>query len=147
MAPKAGTQAEDYRYWTDERVRFNDLDVLGHVNNIAYAIYVETGRAGFMSQIGLWVMGSHIANVIARTEMDYLREVQFPAQLRIGVNVLAIGTRSFTLGIGIFKGDDCVLVARNVIVRFDSKTRGSVPLDDEARGLLLPYLRANHPNG
>lgn len=147
MAPKPGARVEDYRYWTDERVRFNDLDVLGHVNNIAYAIYVETGRAGFMSQIGLWVMHSHIANVIARTEMDYLREVQFPAQLRIGVNVLAIGTRSFTLGIGIFNGDDCVLVARNVIVRFDSKTRGSVPLDDEARARLLPYLLVNHPNG
>ena len=147
MAPKSGTLAEDYRYWTDERVRFNDLDVLGHVNNIAYAVYVENARASFLGETGLWVMGARIANVIVRTEMDYLREVQFPASLRVGVTVLAIGTRSYTLGIGIFKGEDCVLVARNVIVRFDSHTRGSVPLDDDARSLLLPHRSTNHPNG
>lgn len=147
MAPKFGTRAEDYRYWTDERVRFNDLDVLGHVNNIAYAVYVENARASFLGDTGLWVMGACIANVIVRTEMDYLREVQFPASLRVGVNVLALGKSSYTLGIGIFKGEHCVLVARNVIVRFDSHSRGSVPLDEEAKGLLLPYLLANHPNG
>ena len=147
MAPKSGTHAEDYRYWTDERVRFNDLDVLGHVNNIAYAVYVENARASFLGDTGLWVMGARIANVIVRTEMDYLREVQFPASLRVGVNVLAVGTRSYTLGIGIFNGEHCVLVARNVIVRFDSHSRGSVPLDEEARARLLPYLQANHPNG
>ncbi len=147
MAPKAGARVEDYHYWNDERVRFNDLDVLGHVNNIAYAVYVENARASFLGETGLWVMGARIANVIVRTEMDYLHEVQFPAQLRVGVNVLAVGKSSYTLGIGIFKGDDCVLVARNVIVRFDSQTRGSVPLDDAARAQLLPYLLANHPNG
>lgn len=147
MAPKPGADPADYRYWTDERVRFNDLDVLGHVNNIAYAVYVENARASFLGDTGLWVMGARIANVIVRTEMDYLREVQFPAQLRVGVRVLAVGQRSYTLGIGIFKAEDCVLVARNVIVRFDSHSRGSVPLDDAARALLLPYLSTNHPNG
>ncbi|MES2884059.1 MAG: thioesterase family protein [Pseudomonadota bacterium] len=140
MAPKAGARVEDYKYWTDERVRFNDLDVLGHVNNIAYAVYVENARASFLGETGLWVMGARIANVIVRTEMDYLREVQFLAQLRVGVKVLAVGKSSYTLGIGIFKGEDCVLVARNIIVRFDSHTRGSVPLDDAARALLRPYL-------
>jgi len=138
MAPSR--KAEDYRWWTEERVRFNDLDLVGHVNNIAYCIYVETGRAGFLGEIGFWVMGAVRANVIARTEMDYLHEVRFPADLRIGVSVLAMGTRSVTLGIAIFNGEVCVLTARNVIVRFDTSTRSSVPLDDAERAMFAPYL-------
>lgn len=141
MEPEVSRKAEDYHWWVDERVRFNDLDVVGHVNNIAYCVYVETGRASFLGEIGFWVMGSPRANVIARTEMDYLREVQFPAQLRIGVNVLALGTRSVRLGIAIFNGDVCVLTALNVIVRFDTNTRSSVPLDDAERAMFAPYLR------
>lgn len=142
MEPEVSRKAEDYRWWTEERVRFNDLDLVGHVNNIAYCIYVETGRAGFLGEIGFWVMGSTRANVIARTEMDYLREVHFPAQLRIGVNVLGLGTRSVRLGIAIFNGDVCVLTALNVIVRFDTGTRSSIPLDDAERAMFTPYLRS-----
>lgn len=141
MALEVSRKAEDYRWWTEERVRFNDLDLVGHVNNIAYCIYVETGRAGFLGEIGFWVMGATRANVIARTEMDYLREVHFPAQLRIGVSVLALGTRSVTLGIAIFNGDVCVLTALNVIVRFDTELRCSVPLEDSERAMFTPYLR------
>lgn len=142
MEPEVSRRAEDYSWWTEERVRFNDLDVLGHVNNIAYCVYVETGRAGFLGGIGFWVMGATRANVMARTEMDYLREVRFPAQLRIGVSVLALGTRSVTLGIAIFNGEVCVLTARNVIVRFDTETRRSVPLDEAERAMFAPYLIA-----
>jgi len=142
MEPEVSRSAQDYRWWTEERVRFNDLDVVGHVNNIAYCVYVESGRAGFLGETGFWVMGAARANVVARTEMDYLREVHYPARLRIGVNVLAIGTRSVTLGIGIFDGEVCVLAARNVIVRFDTQTRRSVVLDEAERDMLRPYLIA-----
>lgn len=140
MEPEVSRRPEDYRWWTEERVRFNDLDVIGHVNNIAYCIYVETGRAGFLSEIGFWVMGAQRANVIARTEMDYLHEVRFPAQLRIGVSVLALGNRSVTLGVAIFNGEICVLTARNIIVRFDTQTRRSVPLEESERAMFRPYL-------
>lgn len=142
MAPKAGTRPEDYSYWVDERVRFNDIDVLGHVNNIAYAIYVENGRAGLMGELGLLVMGAERQSVIVRSEMDYLREVRFPAQLRIGVAVRSIGNRSFTMGIGIFNNDTCVLVASNVVVRFDVKTRSSVVINEEERARLASHYIA-----
>lgn len=142
MPARAGSHRDDYRYWVEERVRFNDIDVLGHVNNIAYAIYVETGRADFLRDIGLWLMGADLQNVIVRTEMDYLREVRYPAHLSIGVAVRHIGNRSFTLGIGLFNGDDCVLVASNIIVRFNAKTRSSVLMTDAERAMLMPHYLA-----
>lgn len=149
MMSRPGTRPEDYRYWVDERVRYNDLDTLGHVNNIAFAAYVEAGRAGFLGEIGYWVMGAERQNVIVRTEMDYLREVRFPAQLRIGVAVRHIGSKSATLAVGIFQDEHCVLVAVNVIVRFNVLSRSAVTMNDAERAMLMPYVvpLAHHPNG
>lgn len=132
--------AAAYRYWTDEQVRFADLDLIGHVNNTVYATYVESGRAAFLKEIGIWVMGAAIQNVVARLEIDYRRELHYRQALRIGVRVLDIGRRSFRVGCGIFCGDVCHASGVTVVVRWDAKTRASIVLDEEALAKLRPHL-------
>lgn len=135
----AAADPASYRFWTAERVRFADLDLLGHVNNKAFTTYAESGRFAFLSETGLWEPGAPRQNVIARLELDYLRELHHPAELRVGVNVLRIGERSFSLGQGIFNGDVCVAAAVTVLVRIDVITRKAVVLDDTERRRLQPY--------
>lgn len=135
-----GTRPEDYRYWADERVRFYDLDLMGHVNNVAYTIYAESGRAAFLRHIGFWTETGRRQNVIARLEIDYRQELKYPNELKVGLRVLKIGGSSFTLGIGIFAGDVCVATAQATLVRFDAETRKAIALDDSDRALLAPYL-------
>ena len=37
---------------TELQMRFSDTDALGHVNNIAFASYAETGRVDFLKRLG-----------------------------------------------------------------------------------------------
>ena len=134
-----GTRPEDYRYWADERVRFYDLDLMGHVNNVAYTIYAESGRAAFLRHIGFWTETGRRQNVIARLEIDYRQELTYPNELKVGLRVLKVGGSSFVLGIGIFAGDSCVATAQATLVRFDAETRKAIALNDEDRALLAPY--------
>jgi acyl-CoA thioester hydrolase len=144
MAPEVdGTRVADYRYWVDERVRFNDLDLLGHVNNIAYVVYVETGRANFLRSIGMFNLDDRRQTVIVRFEIDYRREVRYPADLRVGVRVLAIGNTSFRIGVGIFDGETCVATAHNAIVRWDRDRHAALALDEGERAALGAYLAAD----
>jgi acyl-CoA thioester hydrolase len=138
--PGAATAAASYRYWTDELVRFADLDLLGHVNNKAFTVYAESGRAAFLQQTGLWLPGATPQTVIARVEIDYLRELNYPCALKIGVRVLKLGRSSFTLGLGIFDGDSCVAVVVTVLVRIDSVTHETLPLSANERERLQPYF-------
>ena len=135
-----GTRIADYRYWVDERVRFNDLDMLGHVNNIAYLVYVETGRATFLRSLGMFDIGARRQSVIVRFETDYRRELGYPADVRVGVRVSGIGRTSFRLGVGIFDGEVCVATATNVIVRWDRDLHQAIPLDDADRAALSAHL-------
>ena len=137
-----GARVTDYRYWVDERVRFNDLDMLGHVNNIAYLVYVETGRATFLRSIGMFDIGARRQTVIVRFEIDYRRELGYPADVRVGVRVLDIGRTSFRIGVGIFAGETCVATATNVIVRWDRDLRQAVELDGAERVALTAHLAA-----
>ncbi len=141
-APSAATEAASYRYWVDEHIRFADLDLLGHVNNKAFTVYAESGRAAFLIETGLWVPHAPRQNVLARLEIDYRRELHYPGTVRVGVRVLGIGRSSFTLGLGLFDGDACAAVAVTVLVRIDSSSRAAVALDADERARLAPYMAA-----
>lgn len=140
-----GSEALDpavYRFWVTEHIRFADLDLLGHVNNVAFTIYAESSRAAFMHQTGFWIPKAPRQNVIVRLELDYRRELHYPGEVRVGLRVLKIGNSSFTLGQALFSGEHCVATAVVVIVRMDAGTRRATPLNDEERAQLQPYLNS-----
>lgn len=129
-----------YKFWATEHIRFADLDLMGHVNNIAFTVYAESCRAAFMHETGFWVPRAQRQNVIVRIELDYRRELLYPGEVRVGLRVLKIGNSSYTIGQGLFSGDDCAATAQAVIVRIDAKTRKAVSLNDEERAKLQAYL-------
>lgn len=139
---RSATDPAAYSFWTEERVRFADLDLLGHVNNKAFFTFAESGRVAFLTDTGLWKHNAPRQSVIVRAELDYHHELHFPATLRIGVRVLKVGRTSFTLGLGIFKGDQCVASNVTVAVRIDTTTRAPIALNDEELASLKPYLAA-----
>jgi acyl-CoA thioester hydrolase len=134
------THPASYKFWVTEHIRFADLDLLGHVNNVAFTVYAESCRAEFMRQTGFWIPGAPRQNVIVRIELDYRRELLYPGEVKVGLRVLRIGNSSFTLVQGLFSGEHCVATAQAVIARMDAATRKSTPLNNEERASLQPYL-------
>ena len=137
--PKAATDVAAYRFWVEERIRFADLDLLGHVNNVAFTVYAESGRAAFLRETRLWEPGAQRQNVIVRLELDYRRELHYPGELRIGLRVLDIGRSSFRLGIGLFDGGQCAATAVTVLVRVDGATHQAIALNAGERTALEAY--------
>ena len=135
------TDPATYDHWVDEQVRFSDTDLVGHVNNVAIAAYVESGRVayagGLLAASGAGA-GAGYGLTLRRVEIDYLSELHYPAQLRIGSRLLAIGRTSLTVGTGVFLGERCAATARGVLVAVDAQ--GAVPIADEARRVLEAEL-------
>jgi acyl-CoA thioester hydrolase len=71
-----------YRFWVAERVRYADLDPMGHVSNSVYPVYIESGRGAFLHSIGFWVPGDVRQHVVARLEIDYVRELRYGDPVR-----------------------------------------------------------------
>lgn len=117
-----------YAFWTEERTRYADIDSLGHVNNVAYAVYFEGARVEFIRAHELWRVGAEFTMVAARVEIDYVREVHYPSQVRVGVRCTRVGTSSFVLDAAAFVAGECVATCRSVQVRMDPRERRSSAL-------------------
>lgn len=140
-AAPPSTNPADYAFWLEDRTRFADVDSLGHVNNVAYAVYFEGARVEFIRQHGLWSIDAPHGMVAARVEIDYLREIHYPSSVRVGIRCTRIGTSSFVLDGAAFVDGDCVATCRSVQVRMDRHERRASPLPDGDRARLAASLR------
>jgi acyl-CoA thioester hydrolase len=94
-----------YKHWITDQVRFGDLDPLGHVNNNAIGQYFENARAFLFKEVTpAWPKGDELF-ILARTSIDFRRELHLPAALKVGSRVLKLGRTSMILGNGLFDGD------------------------------------------
>src|SRR5580704_1337586 len=67
-----------YKFWTEDHVRFSDLDPLGHVNNNAIGQYFENARAAlFLKVMPDWPRQDNLF-ILAHIAIDFRRELHLP---------------------------------------------------------------------
>ncbi|MEM8752275.1 MAG: thioesterase family protein [Pseudomonadota bacterium] len=129
-----------YRVFEPVTLRYSDQDAMGHVNNVAYAAFFEAGRMGLFTDL-LAGMGDQRFNfVLASLTVDYLREMRFPGEVKVGGRLLRVGTKSITTGYGAFLDGVCHATSTSVNVYFDPETRRSRAFPDQIREGLLKRL-------
>ncbi len=130
---------ETYSYWHREKIRFSDTDMIGHVNNVAFAALIESGRVAFTHSGVVTGMPSHLLIVMARIEIDYRAELHWPADIDVGSRLMRIGNSSFAIGNGVFHGALCAATSVTTLVVIDRLTRKSTPIPAAARAELESY--------
>ncbi|MCV0427482.1 MAG: acyl-CoA thioesterase [Roseibium sp.] len=124
-------EIEDFPLKSSDKLRYADTDRQGHVNNAVFATFLETGRVEVLVGDGLADDGA--AFVIARLELDFLAEVNWPGSVEIGTAVAQVGRSSFKLLQMVFQDRKPVARATTVIVQMNDETRKSQPLSEKAR--------------
>jgi acyl-CoA thioester hydrolase len=122
---------------SDIQMRFGDTDALGHVNNAAFAAYVEVGRLEFLRRLGKDVTSL----ILASLSIDYRRQVGFDEPVYVTTWIERLGTSSITLGQSVFASDALAADVRSVVVHFDYATGESQPLTDDMRARLAAYVK------
>ncbi len=120
-------------YLTLHRLRFNDTDRLGHVNNAVFAVMLEQGRSELATLAGLPVGGAEQALVIVRLELDFVAEMTWPGEVMIETAVSELGGRSIKLRQRLLQGDTVTARALTVLVVLDRATGRAAPLTDAWR--------------
>lgn len=128
-----------YRHWVSDTIRYSDTDMVGHVNNLAFAAYCETGRTRFMHEFPKPLVGKDAQTVIARLILNFLGEAHWPGEVEVGTGVIAVGNSSMTLGQGLFTEGRCFATAESTIVMIDQATRKPRRVPDDFRAWLLGF--------
>jgi acyl-CoA thioester hydrolase len=124
-------------------VHWGDMDALGHVNNVIYFRYAETGRISYFDTVlgndpALWGVNGPI---LADIQCQFLRQLRYPAQLEVGTRVARLGGKSLVVESGIFRAEEQEPVAKSraVVVWFDYKAQKAVPVPEDVRARFIAY--------
>lgn len=129
-----------YKHWTNVTIRYSDQDPLGHVNNIAYAAYVEASRTMFIDNLLKTTNDLDIDFVLVSLKIDYLKEIRYPGTVNVGARLVRLGVKSFSTGFGVFLNNNCVATSESINVFFSLKTRKTIPIPEQARSLMIESI-------
>jgi acyl-CoA thioester hydrolase len=133
-------EQKHYKHWIEDKVRFGDLDPVGHVNNNAIGQYFENARAFlFMAITPGWPNRDDLF-VLGRTAIDFRKELHLPAALKVGSRILKLGRTSMVLSNGLFSEGAGIAYCESVSVLIDRKTRAPIALPDDLRARLAVYM-------
>ena len=116
------------------KVRWRDVDALGHVNHAVFLTYLEEGRDAFFIQ----TLGGDPSYVVVRLEVDLRAEVRYEDQ-RVTERIAAdrLGTTSLTTRATIVTpGGEVAAEALVVTVNWDAGNRKPVPFTEAERARL-----------
>jgi acyl-CoA thioester hydrolase len=134
------TEQSSYRLWAQDKLRYNDTDRQGHVNNAVYATFFETGRVSFVEEARRHVADVGSEFVVARVVIDFRAELHYPGFVDIGTRVRRIGRSSIVLAHAVFKDGLCAATGESVLVQLDTGTRRSAPLAATMIAWLRPLV-------
>lgn len=130
--------AASYPARIELQTRFQDMDINGHLNNVAFAALFESGRVLLNRQVRpLTERPSNERTMVAAVEINYLGEGNFPDPVTITSGIGRIGTSSWTIVQAMFQNGRAIASCDTVVVcRTDGQAK---PL----RAEMVEELEAN----
>jgi acyl-CoA thioester hydrolase len=128
-------QRSDFRQSIPMTVRWGDMDAIGHVNNVEYFRYGESGRIAYFDALEqedptFW---KEHGIILASMGCDFLAQVKYPAELEICTRVSRLGGSSLEMTQGIFQNERLVAALKGVMVWFDYRAQKTLPIPGHVR--------------
>ncbi|NYJ07484.1 acyl-CoA thioesterase [Petropleomorpha daqingensis] len=124
------------------QLRWSDPDSYGHVNHARALGLLEDARLAMAAGSPSVAAGRQPDIILARLEVDYLRQLYYRAGERLCVRswLTRIGTKSLTMRQELVQDDEVAIRLDAVLVVFDVAGDSSRPLTGEERSFWKRYL-------
>lgn len=106
------------------RIDWSEMDLFGHVNNVAFFKYVQAARVNYWELVGINPMhkDQSVGPILASASCKFKKPLHFPGTIVIKTKLVFIKTTSFSLHHVIFNADNEIAAeAEDIIVMYDFK--------------------------
>lgn len=127
----------------DIQIRFADVDMLRHVNNVNLQHYYDLAKNDFFSKvIGIEPGYNRKSIITAATNSSYLGQTRIDDNIYVETQVEKVGNKSVTLFQRIVArpSSDVRSESRSVMVAYDFEQQTSIPVPDEWRAKLTEAI-------
>lgn len=121
LPSEPGTRVPDakypFRHYLPVQTRFNDFDMLGHINNSVYYTFFDMGKSHYFEAVNQGPIDWHnVGVVIANTNCDFYKPIFFDDSIAVVTTVIALGKKSFQIEQRIINAKNHLTHARCVSV-------------------------------
>ena len=125
--------SEDFEFETELRVRFRDIDTMGHVNNALYATYLEQARADYFWEV-IGERLPEVGSVLASLSIEFHEPIDPGETITVAVRVTDLGATSIPMAYEIRRENGAVAAtAETVQVVYDRETETTKPVPEAWR--------------
>jgi acyl-CoA thioester hydrolase len=119
---------------TDVQIRFNDIDLMGHVYNAKYQEFFDLARLAYFDEVlGEKVILYGTGLVIASVKVDYLQPTFLDDEIHVITKISKLGDKSLEMNQTVFKqnAEESVATCTSIMVCYDMQKRNSefIPKD------------------
>ena len=115
-----------FSFYNPVKVRFGEVDMFGHVNNVVAFTYFEEARIALFKELGFMQEWTHASSetmiVVADLQCNFIKQIYFDEQLKVYVKAGSVGNSSLDLHYMVKNaaGEVC-LVGRGMMVQASKK--------------------------
>lgn len=122
-------------------IPFADVDMMQHVNNVAYIRWCEMMRAEYFAQVMKTPINGERGMIQATINFTYERELQYRERIAIGVKIPRLGTKSWDYYYEIWSETHNRRVAHGIttVVAYDFVNHHSIEIPQEWREAIAAY--------
>ena len=122
-------------------IPFADVDMMQHVNNVAYIRWCEMMRAEYFARVMKTPINGTMGMIQATINFTYERELQYREQIAIGVKISRVGTKSWDFYYEIWSETHNRRAANGVttVVAYDFEHRTSISVPEQWRNAIAEF--------
>ncbi len=126
------------------QIRFNDIDMFGHLNNSVYLQFLDMGKYAYFRQFMTDTFGSEpTAPVVANINCDFLAPTKIDEKIEVLTAITDIADSSMILDQRIVNAcGDIKCSARTIMVNIDLATGRPTTVSDTWRQRIADYENA-----
>ena len=134
-----------YKEYFDVVLKFHDMDIYGHLNNVIYSQFVDNSVHNYLyREAGFNMRTGENIGLMVNSSSDFFEETRWPEVqgLNVGIRVNRLGSSSVEYAGAVFApaADNALAQARYTHVWVDRKSRKPAPIPAEIRAAMERIL-------
>jgi acyl-CoA thioester hydrolase len=130
-----------FRFSLPIQVRFNDVDIMGHVSNTVYQNYYDAGKMDYFDELFDGLNYKDLGVVGASIRIDYLKPIFMKDEIYVETRISVLGTKSFTMEHRLVNivNQELLSTCTAVIVCYDALRKVSIPMPAKWRENIINH--------
>ena len=130
-----------FRHILPIQLRFNDIDVYGHVNNTVYFTYYDLGKSEYFFSVNPQIDFSKQGVVVVHIDANFLVQIRATENIAVQTTVTEIGNKSITLLQRVVdtNSGEVKCTCKSILVAFDLEEGNSMEIPEDWKEAISAY--------